>query len=69
VHKKRIRQFNFVDFGTTNTLKDWRLAFLDWFDWARGYDFGNKHFDLEYIEEALTSSNWTVRIYSEATGQ
>lgn len=33
------------------------------FDRARGYEIGNKDFELEYIEEAFTSQNWIVRIY------
>ncbi|BBN00807.1 dolichyl-diphosphooligosaccharide---protein glycosyltransferase [Marchantia polymorpha subsp. ruderalis] len=32
-------------------------------DRARGAEIGNKHFDLEYYEEAFTTSNWIVRIY------
>ncbi|CAI5517213.1 unnamed protein product [Closterium sp. Naga37s-1] len=32
-------------------------------DRARGYEIGNKDIELEYIEEAFTSSNWIVRIY------
>ncbi|KAL3677784.1 hypothetical protein R1sor_020740 [Riccia sorocarpa] len=32
-------------------------------DRARGTEIGNKHFDLEYYEEAFTTTNWIVRIY------
>ncbi|KAL2641722.1 hypothetical protein R1flu_009309 [Riccia fluitans] len=32
-------------------------------DRARGTEIGNKHFGLEYYEEAFTTSNWIVRIY------
>lgn len=32
-------------------------------DRARNAEIGNKHFELEYFEEAFTTSNWIVRIY------
>eukprot|EP00897_Mesotaenium_endlicherianum_P006913 jgi/Mesen1/624/ME000108S10787 len=33
------------------------------FDRARQVEIGNKEFELEYVEEAFTTSNWIVRIY------
>lgn len=32
-------------------------------DRARGIEIGNKDVELEYLEEAFTTSNWIVRIY------
>eukprot|EP00741_Cyanophora_paradoxa_P009382 tig00000144_g9088.t1 len=32
-------------------------------DRVRGVEIGNKDFDLQYIEEAYTTTNWIVRIY------
>eukprot|EP00250_Pteridium_aquilinum_P014677 c22137_g2_i1 orf=275-2479(+) len=33
------------------------------FDRARGVEIGNKDIELHHLEEALTTSNWIVRIY------
>ncbi|VDO96841.1 unnamed protein product [Soboliphyme baturini] len=33
------------------------------FDRTRGTEIGNKHFALNYMEEAYTTENWLVRIY------
>ncbi|KAL6057729.1 oligosaccharyl transferase stt3 subunit [Balamuthia mandrillaris] len=32
-------------------------------DRVRGVEIGNKHFELEHLEEAFTSQHWLVRIY------
>jgi len=32
-------------------------------DRVRNAEIGNKHFDLEYLEEVYTSQHWIVRIY------
>ncbi|XP_010935542.1 dolichyl-diphosphooligosaccharide--protein glycosyltransferase subunit STT3B [Elaeis guineensis] len=33
------------------------------YDRARGVEIGNKDIELEYLEEAYTTSNWIIRIY------
>jgi dolichyl-diphosphooligosaccharide--protein glycosyltransferase len=34
------------------------------YDRVRNYEIGHKGFALEHLDEAFTSQNWIVRIYS-----
>lgn len=34
------------------------------FDRVRGYEMGRKYYELDHLEEAFTSQNWIVRIFS-----
>ena len=39
------------------------------YDRVRQGEIGNKDFDLEYVEEAYTTSNWLVRVRSVERGE
>eukprot|EP00039_Didymoeca_costata_P010332 m.139035 g.139035 ORF g.139035 m.139035 type:complete len:709 (+) comp14789_c0_seq3:109-2235(+) len=52
-------KLSFHRFGNVLTSKTQGIGF----DKVRKVEIGNKHFDLDSVEEVFTSENWLVRIY------
>lgn len=55
-HRYKLCYYRFGSFQT-------EFGKANGFDRARDMEIGHKDFELDYHEEAFTSTNWIVRIY------